>query len=46
MGFASKPILSHPKAGASFETFCIEQLVAHAARVDPDPDGIARIRDC
>ncbi len=28
-------LLSHPKAGPSFETFCIEQIIAHARRVDP-----------
>ncbi len=35
MGFGLKEILRQPKAGASFETFCIEQLVAHARRADP-----------
>jgi predicted AAA+ superfamily ATPase len=30
-----RDLLAHPKAGASFETFCIEQIVAHAAMTDP-----------
>jgi uncharacterized protein len=34
-GFALKQVLAHPKAGASFETFCVEQLLAHARLVDP-----------
>jgi uncharacterized protein len=38
MGFASKQVLSHPKAGSSFETFCIEQVLAHARLVDPTAD--------
>jgi predicted AAA+ superfamily ATPase len=28
-------VLGHPKAGASFETFCVEQIAAHASLVDP-----------
>lgn len=28
-------VLAHPKAGASFETFCIEQIVSHARLADP-----------
>ncbi len=28
-------LLRHPKAGASFETFCIEQIAAHALLADP-----------
>jgi uncharacterized protein len=28
-------VLAHPKAGASFETFCIEQIATHAALADP-----------
>ncbi len=39
MGFAQKPIVAHPKAGASFETFCIEQLVAHARLADSAADA-------
>ncbi len=35
MPFTRKALLTHPKAGASFETFCIEQLVMHAQLVDP-----------
>lgn len=34
-GFTSKQLAGQPRAGASYETFCIEQLVAHALRVDP-----------
>jgi predicted AAA+ superfamily ATPase len=30
-----KNVLAHPKAGASFETFCIEQIATHARLVDP-----------
>lgn len=33
--FARKALLAHPKAGASFETFCIEQLISHAQLLDP-----------
>ena len=32
-------VLSHPKAGASFETFCIEQLLLHAQLHDPAAQG-------
>jgi predicted AAA+ superfamily ATPase len=35
MGWTRASQLSHPKIGASWETFCIEQLVSHAATVDP-----------
>lgn len=34
IGFSLKEVASHPKAGASFETFCIEQLITHAALAD------------
>lgn len=37
--FTRKALLSHPKAGASFETFCIEQLVTHAQLVDPTAEA-------
>jgi len=33
--FTKKALLSHPKAGASFETFCVEQLVNLARLEDP-----------
>lgn len=33
--FKKQAILSHPKAGASFETFCIEQIVTLARLEDP-----------
>jgi predicted AAA+ superfamily ATPase len=34
--FTRKALLANPKAGASFETFCIEQLISHAQLVDPN----------
>jgi predicted AAA+ superfamily ATPase len=39
MGFTPKQLAAHPKAGASFETFCIEQLIAHARLADPAADA-------
>ena len=33
--FEKKALLSHPKAGASFETFCIEQIINLARLEDP-----------
>jgi len=36
--FSRQAILAHPKAGASFETFCIEQIVALARLVDPSAE--------
>jgi len=33
--FSRKKLLDHPKAGASFETFCIEQIILHAELADP-----------
>lgn len=35
MGWTRAAQLAHPKAGASWETFCIEQLIAHARLADP-----------
>jgi uncharacterized protein len=32
--FTRKALLAHPKAGPSFETFCIEQLITHARLAD------------
>jgi uncharacterized protein len=32
-------LLAHPKAGASFETFCIEQIMLHAQLTDPSAQG-------
>lgn len=32
-------LLRHPKAGASFESFCLEQLITHAKVVDPSSDA-------
>jgi len=32
-------LLAHPKAGASFETFCIEQIVQHAQLADPSSEA-------
>jgi uncharacterized protein len=37
--FAKRPLLAHPKAGASFETFCIEQILLHAHLADPGAQG-------
>ena len=34
-----RALLSHPKAGPSFETFCIEQILLHAQLHDPDAQG-------
>ncbi len=34
-GWTRAAQLAHPKIGASWETFCIEQLIAHASLVDP-----------
>jgi predicted AAA+ superfamily ATPase len=36
MGFTRRTVLAHPKAGASFETFCIEQIALHARLADSD----------
>jgi len=33
--FRRDALLRHPKVGASFETFCIEQLIEHAQLADP-----------
>ena len=38
IGFTRMALLRHPKAGASFETFCIEQIAGHAALVDRAPE--------
>lgn len=38
MGFTERPILGHPKAGASFETFCIEQIATSARLADASAD--------
>ncbi len=35
MGFTKPKILAHPKAGASFETYCVEQIISHAKLADP-----------
>ncbi|MGH7272071.1 MAG: ATP-binding protein, partial [Polyangiaceae bacterium] len=35
MGFTRASLLAHPKVGASWETFCVEQVISHAAIVDP-----------
>lgn len=34
-----RALLAHPKAGASFETFCIEQILQHAQVQDPGAQG-------
>jgi predicted AAA+ superfamily ATPase len=35
MGWTREAQLAHPKIGASWETFCVEQLISHATLVDP-----------
>ena len=35
MGWTRAAQLAHPKIGASWETFCVEQLIGHAALLDP-----------
>ena len=35
IGFTRKQVLANAKAGASFETFAIEQIIQHAALADP-----------
>ena len=35
MGWTRASQLAHPKIGASWETFCVEQLISHATLVDP-----------
>gem|GEM_PF-1272823 len=37
--FSKKALLVHPKAGASFESFCIEQILLHAHLHDPGAQG-------
>jgi predicted AAA+ superfamily ATPase len=39
MGWTRAAQLAHPKIGASWETFCIEQLISHAALVDPSSEA-------
>lgn len=39
IGFTMSAVTRHPKAGASFETFCIEQLIAYAKLADPSADA-------
>jgi hypothetical protein len=39
VGFTRRALLAHPKAGASFETFCIEQILLHVRLVDPSAEG-------
>ena len=39
LGHTKRALLRHPKAGASFETFCIEQLLLHAGLVDAAAEG-------
>ena len=34
-----RALLAHPKAGASFETFCIEQILLHVQLADPGAQG-------
>lgn len=37
--FTRQALLSHPKAGASFETFCLEQILGHARLADAGAEG-------
>jgi uncharacterized protein len=37
--FTSRALLAHPKAGPSFEGFCIEQIVSHARLADGSAQG-------
>lgn len=39
MGWTRAQQLAHPKVGASWETFCIEQLIAHAKLADPGSEA-------
>jgi uncharacterized protein len=39
MGWTRPRQLGHPKIGASWETFCIEQLIAHAKLADPGSEA-------
>ncbi|MBM4268257.1 MAG: ATP-binding protein [Deltaproteobacteria bacterium] len=39
VGHRRQGLLSHPKAGASFETFCIEQIIQHAQLRDPSAEA-------
>jgi predicted AAA+ superfamily ATPase len=39
MPFARGPLLRHPRVGASFETFCIEQIIQHARLYDPSSEA-------
>jgi predicted AAA+ superfamily ATPase len=39
MGWKRAEQLLHPKVGASWETFCIEQLIAHAKLADPGAEA-------
>lgn len=38
-GFARTALLRHPKAGPSFETFCIEQIIDHARIAAPSTEA-------
>jgi len=37
--FTRKALLGHPKAGASWETFCVEQILLHASLHDAAAEG-------
>ena len=39
MGWTRAAQLAHPKSGVSWETFCIEQLIAHARLTDPSAEA-------
>ena len=37
--FTERALFAHVKAGASFETFCIEQILGHARLTEPEAEG-------
>ena len=39
VGFTRPALLAHPRAGASFEAFCLEQIVLHAQLADPGAEA-------
>lgn len=39
MTFTRHALLTHPRAGASFETFCLEQIILHARLRDPGAEA-------
>lgn len=39
MGWTRAAQLAHPKIGASWETFCVEQIISYATLVDPSSEA-------